>query len=204
MIYGISRHTLSRRYNGIQLSRKEASSTHCKNLSDSQEEQLLFHINQLSDRGFPCTPQILHNLIVEILKSPVGVKVPRFCQHHKDVIKSVYLQNIDQKRKIADNSTYFKHYFDLLQEKITKYNIEPANIYNFDEKGFLLGLIHTLKRIVSISSLKSGHTIDASQDGSREFITLLISICADGTSLPPALIYQGGIKKYARYLAGGF
>ncbi|EDN04832.1 predicted protein [Histoplasma mississippiense (nom. inval.)] len=78
-----------------------------------------------------------------------------------------------------------------LQEKITKYNIEPGNIYNFDEKGFLLGFIHTLKRIVSINALKSGRTIGASQDGSREFITLLASICADGTSLPPALIYQG-------------
>ncbi len=29
------------------------------------------------------------------------------------------------------------------------------------------------------------------QDGSREFITLLAAICADGTALPPALIYQG-------------
>ncbi|EDN02638.1 predicted protein [Histoplasma mississippiense (nom. inval.)] len=190
--YGISRYTLSRRYRGVQTSRKEATSIHRKILTDSQENRLLFHINRLADRGFPCTPQILHNLVVEILKEPIGANwVARFCQRHKDVIKSVYLRNIDQKRKIADNSTYFKHYFDLLQEKITKYNIEPGNIYNFDEKGFLLGFIHTLKRIVSINALKSGRTIGASQDGSREFITLLASICADGTSLPPALIYQG-------------
>ncbi|EDN08188.1 predicted protein [Histoplasma mississippiense (nom. inval.)] len=190
--YGISRYTLSRRYRGVQTSRKEATSIHRKILTNSQENRLLFHINRLADRGFPCTPQILHNLVVEILKEPIGANwVARFCQRHKDVIKSVYLRNIDQKRKIADNSTYFKHYFDLLQEKITKYNIEPGNIYNFDEKGFLLGFIHTLKRIVSINALKSGRTIGASQDGCREFITLLASICADGTSLPPALIYQG-------------
>jgi hypothetical protein len=31
----------------------------------------------------------------------------------------------------------------------------------------------------------------ASQDGSQEFLTLLACICADGTKLPPALIYQG-------------
>jgi DDE superfamily endonuclease len=29
------------------------------------------------------------------------------------------------------------------------------------------------------------------QDGSREFISLLACVCADGTALPPALIYQG-------------
>ncbi|OJD25247.1 hypothetical protein ACJ73_03383 [Blastomyces percursus] len=79
------------------MSRKEAISTHCKNPSDSQEEQLHFHINRLADRGFPCTPQILHNVVIEILKSPVGVNwVPRFCQRHKDVIKSLYFRNVDQ------------------------------------------------------------------------------------------------------------
>ncbi|EDN11415.1 predicted protein [Histoplasma mississippiense (nom. inval.)] len=136
--YGISRHTLSRCYNNLQVSGKEAISIHCKNLSNSQEEQLLFHINQLADRGFPCTPQILHNLIVEILKVPVGVNwVTRFCPRRKD-----------------------------LQAKIAQYNIEPGNIYNFNEKGFLLGLIHTLKRIVSITALKSGRVIGASQNGS--------------------------------------
>src|SRR5436190_2734592 len=31
----------------------------------------------------------------------------------------------------------------------------------------------------------------ASQDGSHEFLSLLACICADGTKLPPALIYQG-------------
>ena len=31
----------------------------------------------------------------------------------------------------------------------------------------------------------------AKQDGLREFIILLTTICADGTRLPPALIYQG-------------
>jgi hypothetical protein len=29
------------------------------------------------------------------------------------------------------------------------------------------------------------------QDGSREFISLLACVCANGTALPPALIYQG-------------
>ena len=32
--------------------------------------------------------------------------------------------------------------------------------------------------------------LGAAQDSKREFISLLATICADGTSLPPALIYQ--------------
>ncbi|QSS55024.1 hypothetical protein I7I53_02781 [Histoplasma capsulatum var. duboisii H88] len=77
-----------------------------------------------------------------------------------------------------------------LQEKIAKYNIEHSNIYNFDEKGFLLGLLQAVKQIVSIESLKSKCNKGVSQDGSREFISLLAAICADGTALPPALIYK--------------
>jgi len=54
----------------------------------------------------------------------------------------------------------------------------------------LIGLTRSTKRIVSREALESGRLLGASQDGSRDFITLIASICADGTHLPPALIYQ--------------
>ncbi|EDN05375.1 predicted protein [Histoplasma mississippiense (nom. inval.)] len=146
--FGINRVTLMRRFKGQQVSRTEATSIYCQNLTNTEEQHLLFHINQLSDRGFPMTPQILRNFVFEITKMQ-------------------------------------------LQEKIKQYNILPQNTYNFDEKDFLLGLLHTLKRIVSIEALKRKHTIGAVQDGSREFISLLAGICADGTTIPPPLIYHG-------------
>ncbi len=48
-----------------------------------------------------------------------------------------------------------------------------------------------MKRIVPIDHLRSKKTLGSCQDGSREFLSLLATICADGTALPPALIYQG-------------
>ena len=60
-----------------------------------------------------------------------------------------------------------------------------------DEKGFIIGICHAKKRVVSKEMLASGKLLGAVQDGSREFVTLLACICADGTALPPALIYQG-------------
>ena len=65
-------------------------------------------------------------------------------------------------------------------------------MYNWDEKGFLLGLAHAVKRFMTRHVLKTGRVIGAAQDGSREFLILLACICADGTKLPLALIYQGG------------
>jgi hypothetical protein len=78
-----------------------------------------------------------------------------------------------------------------LEEKIRKYRIKPCNIYNFDKKGFLIGICRSMKRIVSSKQLREKRLLGSKQDGSREFISLLATICADGTALPPALIYQG-------------
>jgi hypothetical protein len=44
---------------------------------------------------------------------------------------------------------------------------------------------------MSLEALESGRITHLSQDGNREFIRLLACIAADGTALPPALIYKG-------------
>jgi hypothetical protein len=67
-------------------------------------------------------------------------------------------------------------------------------MYNWDEKGFLIGLAQSLKRIMMKKVYDSGRVTANAQDGSREFISLLASICADGTALPPALIYKGALR----------
>jgi DDE superfamily endonuclease len=41
---------------------------------------------------------------------------------------------------------------------------------------------------------KRGRICYIQQDGNREFISLLACVCADGTALPPALIYQGALN----------
>ena len=77
-----------------------------------------------------------------------------------------------------------------------KYNISPSNVYNFDEKGFQIGLSRSAKRVVPREALRRGKLIGASQDGNREFITLIAAVCADYSYLPPALIYKGESKDF--------
>jgi hypothetical protein len=59
-----------------------------------------------------------------------------------------------------------------------------------DEKGFLIGVVQKSKRIFSRELFESNQLRNMQQDGSREWITTIACICADGTSLSPALIYQ--------------
>ncbi len=77
---------------------------------------------------------------------------------------------------------------------IDNYNITADNLYNWDEKGFLIGLARTLKRIMTKKLYDSGRIMSVAQDGSREFISLLASIYADGIALPLALIYKGASR----------
>src|SRR6266536_2884336 len=74
---------------------------------------------------------------------------------------------------------------------IHKYRITAENIYNFDEKGFLMGFGRSLKRIMTRAALESGRITKSKQDGSREFISILACISAIGKWIPPLLIYKG-------------
>jgi len=181
-----------RRFKSESVSYNEARSRSNKLLTNAQESVLIEYIRKISNQGMHATPKILENIVVELVRKPVGGRwIERFIKRYENELASVYLRSIDQSRHIADNSTYFEHYFTLLQEKIEKYHIKPSNIYNFDEKGFLLGICRMMKRIVPIDRLKNKKILGSNQDGSREFISLLATISADGTALPPALIYQG-------------
>jgi hypothetical protein len=62
-------------------------------------------------------------------------------------------------------------------------------VYNLDEKGFLIGILQKIRRIFTKAWQEQGKLQGAAQDGNRTWITLIACICADGTSLPPALIY---------------
>jgi hypothetical protein len=95
-----------------------------------------------------------------------------------------YLAPFDIKRKKADCHQSYSRYFTILKQKMEEYSIQPYNMYNIDEKGFLIGISTKLRRIFSRHSYENGFLKGASQDGNRDWITCLGCICADGTALP--------------------
>ena len=111
--FGVAKSTLGDRFRGKSTSRAEITSNMKKRLSTAQEAVLVGHINSLSDRGLPPTPRMVKNLAEELSNSSVGVHwVSRFCKRYQNQLHSIYLRTIDHKRKIADNSLHFQHYFD--------------------------------------------------------------------------------------------
>jgi hypothetical protein len=77
-----------------------------------------------------------------------------------------------------------------LEERMERFYILLKNIYNFDKKDFLIDILRKCKRIVALAQLLMKQLIDASQNGSREFITFIAIICADESRISSALIYK--------------
>jgi hypothetical protein len=130
------------------------------------------------------------------IAAQLGGKTPghnwcsRFVQRYKSELDSRYLDSLDLNRHEADSAASFERYFSVVVQKMQEYNILPENSYNTDEKGFLLGMITKAKRVFPKDLKTSGKLPAAGQDGSREWITVVATICGDGTDLPPLLIYD--------------
>ncbi|KAF2182033.1 DDE-domain-containing protein [Zopfia rhizophila CBS 207.26] len=189
--YNVGRSTLSRRHRGLTVSR-EAYIENISILTQEQENNLISYIKRLTAMSLPPTNKMVENFVHDLTGHWVHKNfVTEWWQKHSDVLGSSYLTPIDLNRTKADNNFLYSRYFSLVEKKIAEYDIQPHNIYNMDEKGFLIGVLNKLKRIFCKEDYDVGKLKGAGQDGNRDWITLLASICADGSYLPPALIYQG-------------
>ena len=63
-------------------------------------------------------------------------------------------------------------------------------MYNMDEKGFLIGFLAKSKRIFTKAAVTLKRVLGVVQDSNRKWITCIATICTDGSSLLPGLIYK--------------
>jgi hypothetical protein len=204
--FGANKTTFARCHKGEQKSRKDVDREYKFLLTHEQKKYLVSYINKLTDYGIPPTTSMVRNLAGDIAKKQPGSHwVSRFNKRWEAKLCSGYLVGADSSRTKADNTVSYKAYFELviipkyiviiiltiqIVRKIAKYNVQPCNIYNVHEKGFLIGVLQKMHRVFGLSQVKSGKLLGAGQYGSREWITLLARICQDLTALPPMCIYS--------------
>lgn len=58
-----------------------------------------------------------------------------------------------------------------------------------DEKGFIIGVLQKTKRVFTKADYERQRLLGAGQDGSREWITVIVAVSQDGRALPPYIIY---------------
>jgi hypothetical protein len=97
---------------------------------------------------------------------------------------------MDVVRHQANSQQKYNMYFELLHHKIVQYEVEPCNTYNIDKNRFMIGITGRSKRVFSRLQWEKKKVREALQDGSREWVTVMGTIRADRSVLPPALIYS--------------
>jgi hypothetical protein len=87
-------------------------------------------------------------------------------------------------------------WFTLVNRMKIKYGIHDEDVHNFDETGFQMGVIGSMK--VVTGSVRRRRP-DLIQPGNREWVTVIQSICATGYAIPPFIIYKGRVHISAWY-----
>jgi hypothetical protein len=187
--YGVNRSTLSRRFRR-KTGSKKAQYDNQQFLTNQQSKSLYEYIHHLCERNLAPTPTMVANFAADIAgKRPGKNWVARWLKKHPGILIQKNTSGLDIDRQKSERKDRYEAYMMHLGEKFGKYELQPCQIYNMDEKGFSMGILQKGSRIFSKAAYEQGKYKHFLQDGNREWITVLACICADGTALPPALIY---------------
>jgi hypothetical protein len=189
-IYKVPFETLRRRQNGIQ-SRRD-SGPNSRRLSDLEEQTIVQFILDLDSRGFPSrirfVEEMANSLLADRDASPVGKRWAHNFIKRQPELKTRIFRRYDYQRAKCEDPTIIRGWFRLVQNTIAKYSIQPGDTWNFDETGFMMGLIQS--GMVVTGSERQGRPKSV-QPGNREWITAIPAINAEGQSIPPFIIGSG-------------
>jgi hypothetical protein len=185
--------TVRNRFNGIP---SLASFNRGKSyLSDEESMRLIDYLIGQSRWGFPLTNGLIEEKVNYILKLKYGPDfsgigsgwVGAWLKWWKAYISPYWTTSLEKIRANALNSENVQHWFELLGNTIEEENIVPERTFAMDETGILVGVGRKTKVVG-----ETGQRVQVEQrGGSREMITLLPPICADGTFLTPTVIFPG-------------
>ncbi|KIJ43660.1 hypothetical protein M422DRAFT_252901 [Sphaerobolus stellatus SS14] len=116
--------------------------------------------------------------------------VQRFLKRHPE-ISAKRPRPLDPKCARAFNPTTVNHHFNLLSDVITRYKIPVENIYNTDERGLQLGGGRKASTIQPVFAATDRNNYILKSD-TLLLITIIETICADGTACPPGIIMPPG------------
>jgi hypothetical protein len=187
--------TVLRRVKGTIPKRDSGLKVH--KLTELEETTLEDWILSMDTRGLPVRINSIArmaNLLLEKRSQssyiPIGKNWPlRFIQRHES-LRTKWSRKYDYQRAKCEDPSIIRNWFRLVHNMIAKYGVLSEDIYNFDETGFQMGVIATAK--VVTGSERNGRPM-LLQPGNREWVTAIESICADGWSVPPMIVFEGKV-----------
>lgn len=187
--HGVTRSTLTRRVKGDHAS-VQTSGLNKRLLHPHDEAEVVKYCRELTRRHLMPTRQMIINFITPLCPwEPSQSWVTRFLHRNRDTLITAWTTPMETSRHEADSSDKYRLYFDLLHGKMVEHDIQPENTYNMDEKGFMIGVVGRTKRVFDKVLWGKKQYKQSSHDGNREWVTVLATICGDGSTLPPGVIF---------------
>ena len=174
-------------------------------LTPIEETVLLETILDLDMRGFQArladVAAMADRLCTDRDTSRVGTRwAERFVKWHPE-LTTRFRRRIDYQRAQCEDPDVVNAWFWLVRNVVAKYGICDEDIYNFDETGFLMGMISTTKVVTSSERRTRPRK---KQPGNREWVTVIQGVGADGYVIPPYMVVKGKFHLLPWYQDGRF
>ncbi|OWT42501.1 DDE superfamily endonuclease domain-containing protein [Pochonia chlamydosporia 170] len=189
-VYNVSRSSLSARLNGIAARRD--TTPNLRKLTDLEESTIIQYILNLDARSFPPRLSGVQDMANQLLADrdapPVGPRwASNFVKRHKE-LTTRFTRKYDYQRALCEDPKLIGDWFELVRNTVAKYGILEEDFHNFDETGFMMGIISAT--MVVTSSDRYGKPTLA-QPGDREWVSVIQSINSRGEAIPPFVIVAG-------------
>jgi hypothetical protein len=113
-----------------------------------------------------------------------------------DQLKMAFNRAKDRQRILQEDPETISAWFKLVEDTKAKYGVHDDDVHNFDETGFQMGVIGSMKVVTGAERRARPELV---QPGDREWVTVIQSICAAGYAIPPFIIYKGRVHISAWY-----
>ena len=121
---------------------------------------------------------------------PVGMHWAERLVSRSDELKTAFNRAKDRQRSVQEDPQVVGDWFGLVASVKAKYGIQDDDVHNFDETGFQMGVIGSMK--VVTGSERRGQP-EMVQPGDREWVTVIQGIYAAGYAIPPFTIYKRAV-----------
>ena len=168
-----------------------------KTLDNHQEEALKDWIFHLDNTHFAPTVKQIQNCANAILaRSHTEPTQPpqvskmwtyRFIKKLPPEYRRRKQKPMDPKRLNSEDISTVVTWYERLRSLINRYQLQAKDIYNFDEIGFIEGQ----GRTQAVVTRNSERNENMPSSFSRNSLTIVECISADGSVLPPCIIFKG-------------
>jgi hypothetical protein len=160
-----------------------------RKLTDLEEKAIVQYVIELSARAFPPRLSGVEDMANHLLRErdapPVGKRWAHNFVKRQPELRTRYSRRYDYQRAKCEDPRVIAPWFTLVRNIMAKYGIVDDDVYNFDETGFMMGIIFAGMVVTTSDGFSKAKL---TQPGNRKWATVIQGVNALGWAIPPFII----------------